>query len=373
VSPRNTSSDAQGFRWYGWRCAEGPGCPCGAPPGEEVRVLSVTSIRRLAGLSFQLVEWQLANMANLATGLRRATWRDYSKSKRGRLVEGYRPDGPFPGEFVTRVLDTNGDQAALDEVRKWLRSTADAPRDVAAVRGSVVHKLIELNVALDRLTDDIIRARFDDELQSEKRKVKPVIIDEDITFVRDCMANYWDMRRNVPFVILGQETQCWNLTAGYAGSADVLAWFLPDGAAEEDRKHWQSQASKGLVTADTIAKVGGTVALGDWKTSKSVVTDHVIQMHAYLAAEFIGTDGKRDARLTALLEGMMEAVLFHIRPDGWEVDFVDFRRDVLRGFLGSVAFARLLATYPRPNELFTRSLSGRAEDTEVIEDVDAAA
>jgi len=357
MSPRNASLDGAGFRFYEW-----------AEPGQEpVRVLSVTSIRRLAGVSHYLVEWQLGNLTRLAMGIRKQT----RIGPRGGVKEVYVADGPFPGEFVRRMLDTQGEEQALDEVRKWLRSTADEPRDVAAVRGSVVHKLIELNVALDRLDDDqVIRARFEDEWRGERRKVKPAITDDDIHFVYNSMRQYWDMRRRLPFVILAQEPQVWNLTAGYAGSADVLLWFLPEG---EDVRYWQGQASKGLVTAEVVERVGGTVALGDWKTSKGVYTDHVVQMHAYLAAEFVGSDGKRDHRLTALLEGMMEAALFHIRPDGWEVDFVDFRQDVLRGFLGSVAFARLLATYPSPHELFTRSLEGRSDETEESEYVDDAA
>lgn len=366
MSPRNASSDGGGFRWYGWTCAEGPGCPCGAPPGEEVRVLSVTSIRRLAGISHHLVEWQLGNITRLAMGIRKQT----RIGPRGGVKEVYVADGPFPGEFARRLLETEGNEQALDEVRKWLRSSADAPRDVAAVRGSVVHKLIELNVALDRLDEDIIRQRFEDQWRAEKRKVKQAITDDDINFVSNSIKQYWDMRTRVPFVILAQEPQVWSLDAGYAGSADVLCWFLPTG---EGVREWQLQASKGLVTAEVVARVGGAVALGDWKTARRPYTDHVTQMHAYLAAEFVGSDGKRDARLTDLLNGMMEAVLFHIRPDGWSVDFIDFRPDILRAFLGSVAFARFLATYPEPNELFTRSISGKAGDTDESEYIDDAA
>ncbi|HET7070129.1 MAG TPA: hypothetical protein VFI40_04850 [Nocardioides sp.] len=354
--PRNASLDGQGFRFYGWTCAEGPGCTCGARPGEEVRVLSVTSIRRLNGMNHMLVEWSLGNVVKLAMGIRKVT----RVGPRGGVKEVYVADGPFPGEFVRRMTETEGDEAKLDAVRKWLRNTADEPRDVAAVRGSVVHKLIELNVKLDRLDDDVIRAKFEDEWRGEKRKVKPDITADDLNFVYGGMRQYWDMRAKRPFVILAQEPQVWNLTAGYAGSADVLMWFLPDG---QDVRERQQQANRGLVTIETIAEVGGRIALGDWKTSKGVYTDHVIQMMAYLAAEFVGSDGQRNERLTGLLEGMLEAALVHIRPDGWNVDFVDFKPEVLRAFLGSVAFARFNALYPNPQPLFTESWSGSADPT----------
>src|SRR3990172_8893963 len=133
MSPRNASLDGAGFRFYEWR----------EPGLEPVRVLSVTSIRRLAGVSHYLVEWQLGNVVRLACGIRKVT----RIGPRGGVKEVYVQDGPFPGEFVRRLLDAKGEEKLLEEVRKWLRSTADEPRDVAAVRGSVVHKMIEGNGA----------------------------------------------------------------------------------------------------------------------------------------------------------------------------------------------------------------------------------
>ena len=379
--PRNASLNGQGFRFYEWT----------EPGMDPVRVLSVTSIRRLNGLNHMLVEWQLGNVTKLAMGIRKQT----VIGPRGGVKEVYVKDGPFPGEFVRRMIASKGEQKALDDVRKWLRSTADEPRDIAAVRGSTVHKLIELNVALDRVDDTLIRRRFEDEWRGERRKVKPDVTEDDVNFVLNGMRQYWHMRAEVPFVILAQEPQVWNLTAGYAGSADVLIWFLGTweevmfsaevmgndgqedmetvskwvfhplpGIGPEEVRYWQTMSGRGLVTAKTIAEVGGEVVLGDWKTSKGVYTDHVIQMCAYQAAEFVGADGRRDPRLTELLEGSMKAGLFHIRPDGWNLDFTEFRQDVLRAFLGSVAFARFNALYPKPQPLFAASVSGSAPDTE---------
>jgi hypothetical protein len=143
--PANATINGDGFRVYAW-----PGGHSDLHrqfnATEEARVLSVTSIRNLCGTPFQLVNWQISNVVNVATGQRKAEWRDYSKSKRGRLVKGYRKDGTFPGEFVTRMIGTRGGEDAISEVREYLKLSAEEPRDVAAVRGSVVHKMIELNI-----------------------------------------------------------------------------------------------------------------------------------------------------------------------------------------------------------------------------------
>jgi hypothetical protein len=64
--------------------------------------------------------------------------------------------------------------------------------------------------------------------------------------------------------------------------------------------------------------------------------------------------------LTEILKATMELALIHIRPDKWDINYVGFREDVLRAFYGSVAFARFLATYPRPDTLFTRTQEGAA-------------
>jgi hypothetical protein len=157
--PKNASINGDGFRMYRWpgvtaaHAAEWMGhlIDSGVPSDEAVQratlamdptdVLSVTSIRKLAGENFMLVQWQIGNVVNLAMGVRKQT----TIGPRGGVKEVYVKDGPFPGEFVTRMMETRGTTDKLDDVRRWLKSTADEPRDVAAVRGTVVHKLIELN------------------------------------------------------------------------------------------------------------------------------------------------------------------------------------------------------------------------------------
>lgn len=352
--PRNASINAGGFRIYVWEDKE---------TGELTDVLSVTSIRKLAGMPHGLVEWQLKNVVNLAMGVRQIT----RIGPRGGVKKAYVADGEAPGAFAAKLIEADGDETKLARVRKWLRDEADEPRDVAAVRGSVVHKMIEENVELAHADDAAIHKAFERQWADEKNKIKRTITEQDYAFVRHCLRNYWDMRANVPFVILAQEPQVWNLTAGYAGSADVLIWFLPEGTPIELVSVWQERADKGTITIEEIEKVGGVLCLGDWKTSPAVYTDHVVQGTAYLAAEFVGRDGVKDERLTAILKATLQLALINIRPDKWHIHYAKFQAPVLRAFLGSVAFARFLAIHDKPDKLFTDEQSGAA-DTEGIDE-----
>jgi hypothetical protein len=355
--PENARTNSDGFRVYEW-----PGgtsdlhVKYGAT--ERMNVISVTAARNVIGIPYQIQQWQVNNLVNLATGQRRAEWRDYSKSKRGRLVKGYRKDSAFPGEFVTRMLATEGDEDKLTREREWLKVTADDPRDIAAVRGSVVHKLIEMRVPMKSLSEDVIRWYIDQQWDREDRKVPPTTTDDDVSFVGNCLANYWNMREEVPFVIIAQEPQVWNLRAGYAGSADALIWFLPPSANVDE---WQEKANRKIVTAAMMGEVGGRSTLGDWKTSPDVYTGHVIQGTAYLAADFVGRNGDIDERLTEILKGTMHGAIIKIRPDGWEIDEFAYRQDVSEAFFGEIATARFLFTHKKPTELFTKTMNGQAE------------
>jgi len=356
--PANASLNAAGFRLYAW-----PGGDTDLHrqynATEPMNVISVTAARSVVGIPWQLQSWQINNVVNLATGQRRAEWRDYSKSTRGRRVKGYKKDGPFPGEFVAQMLQTEGDEEKLRKVREWLKLTADEPRDIAAVRGSVVHRLIEIRAPMKSLSEDLIRWYIDQQWIEEKRKVLPTVTDEDIDFVGNAMANYWDMRAHTPFVIIAQEPQVWNLRVGYAGSADVLLWFLPPDA---DAGYWQARANHRRVTVEEIGRTGGYTALGDWKTSPEVYTGHVVQGTAYLAADFVGRNGEIDARLSSILKATMRGLIIKIRPDGWEIDTFDYREDVSYAFFGEIAHARFLLTHEKPTELFNETISGNAEE-----------
>jgi hypothetical protein len=83
-----------------------------------------------------------------------------------------------------------------------------------------------------------------------------------------------------------------------------------------------------------------------------------------MAGEFIGSGGVIDERLTGLLQATMVGGLVHIRPDKWGIHMFDFSAEVLRAFLGSVAFARFLAKHPDPKPIFTREYAGSAPEEE---------
>jgi hypothetical protein len=387
MPPKNATVRGDGFRMYQW-----PGGDTELNrqyhATEASDLLSVTSIKSLAGENYQLVAWKISNVVNMAMGVRKAT----RIGPRGGIKEVYVKDGPFPGEFVTRMIESRGKQETLDDTRRWLRQQADEPRDVAAVRGSVVHKLIELKAPLDLVDEDLVRQRMAMQWEEEKRKVKPDVTEEDVHFVINGMRQYWDMRVHVPFVIVAQEPQVYNLTAGYGGSADAIIWFLgeflkgPDGkyvfvplpgydpATETGRSKitlWQKRADKGLLTIEEISETGGDLTVGDWKTSKGVYTSHVIQTIAYMAGEFIAEDGLIDQRLSRILQATTRGLVIHIRPNFWAVDVFDFRQDILRAFYGSVAYSRFLALYRYPDDLFIKKLTGQApgtDESEVLDD-----
>jgi hypothetical protein len=93
----------------------------------------------------------------------------------------------------------------------------------------------------------------------------------------------------------------------------------------------------------------------------------VIQTIAYMAGEFVASDGLIDVRLSKLLEAAMLGLVIHIRPDRWGVDLFEMRPDVLRAFAGSCAYARFLALHGKPDDLFIHSLTGKAEGIVALE------
>lgn len=250
AGPADASINGDGFRFYRWT---------DPATGESTDVLSVTSIRRLAGESFILVNWQLSNLIDVAMGTVKRT----VIGPRGGVKEVHVKD-EFPGEFARRLAATNGEQAKLDEVRKWLRSSADEPRNIAAARGTITHGAIEKNISDEAIDREYVEDAFGRLSKRDRDSMKAGVTDEDILFVQRCMTQYWDMRDKVPFVIIAREPQVWNLTAGYAGSADAIVWFLPEGVTPKD------VPKANLITQEDIERIGGYTAVGDWKTSKGV-------------------------------------------------------------------------------------------------------
>jgi hypothetical protein len=348
---RDGSLNGDGFRFYRW-----------ADPktGEPTDVLSVTSIRRLCGEPYMLVAWQLANLADCALG----TQKRQVIGPRGGVSEK-RTVFEYPSDFMRRYTMTEGKQDAIDALRKWLRQQADEPRNVAAMRGTMTHEAIEKDVPWDRIERPYVEDAFAKLSSRDRVSVARDVVDEDVNFVRNSVRHYWDMRQKVRMVIVAREVQVYNLSAGYAGTADALVWLLPDGVIvpEHILKHPDS------ITIDTVRQWGGELAIFDWKTATDLHTDNVVQAHAYLAAEFVGhmedEVGVIDHRLTDLLQAAQWGGLAHIRPDGWKLALFPFDPAVVRAFLGSVAFARFLAQHPSPQPIFTKVMAGASEEEEV--------
>jgi hypothetical protein len=346
--PQNATVNGEGFRFYRWE---------DAVTGEVHDLLSVTSIRKLCGEQYSLVNWQLNNLMDTTMG----TVKRPAIGKRGAPLKGkytYVPE-EYPSEFVERYLAADGQQSKLDELRKWTRDQADQPRNIAAMRGTMVHAAIEKNVQWSRIERPWVEAEFENLSAKDKARAKAGVTDADVTFVRRGVANYWAMRKERPFVVVAREPQVFNLSMGYGGSADALCWFLPDGF-----DGWADLPKAHQLTYRIIESIGGYLAVGDWKTSQGIYTDQVVQVHAYGAAEFVGSDGVVNRRLTDILQATQRGVLFHIRPEYWKAHVFDFSEPVYRAFAGSVAFARFLAEYPRAEKLFIENYSGSAPEEE---------
>lgn len=349
------------FRFYRYDPEDG---------SEPVDLLSVTSIRQLCGEGYQLVAWKMANLADAVLG----TMKRVHIGPRGGVKE-VRQVSEFPSEFAQKYAASNGEQAQIDALRKWLRDQADEPRNIAAVRGTIVHEAIEKNIKWDRIEEPYVESAFAQLSGRDRAKVKREVNDEDVNFIRNAVRHYWNMRDEVPMRILAREVRVVNLTAGYAGTFDALVWLL--GSFDEDGNFVPLDPAKitlaqsldpAKVTAADIARIGGTIVLLDWKTSKGIHTDQVTQAHAYLAAEFAIVDGLRDERVTTLLQAAFAGGLAHIRPGGWGLYLFTYKDEAVRAFLGSVAFARYLAKYPKPDAIFAKVLTGASNETD--EEVD---
>lgn len=345
--PANATVNGDGFRFYRW---------VDAVTGEQHDLLSVTSIRKLCGEQYSLVNWQLNNLMDTVMG----TVKRPAIGKRGGPLKGkfvYLPE-EYPSEFVERYMAADGRSEPLTELRKWAREQAEQPRNIAAMRGTIVHAAIEKNVQWSRIERPWVEAEFENLSAKDKARAKAGVTDADVEFVRRAVANYWHMRHEVPFVIIAREPQVFNLSMGYGGSADALCWFLPKGHDGKDLpKSYQ-------LTIKLIESIGGYLAVGDWKTSQGIYTDQVVQVHAYGAGEFVGEDGVVNRRLTDILQATQRGVLFHIRPEKWAAHVFDFSEPVYRAFGGSVAFARFLAEYPRAEKLFIQNYTGSAPEEE---------
>ena len=350
-----TQVNGDGFRFYRYE-EEGK---------EPVELLSVTSIRTLCGESFNLVNWKMANLLDAVLGTMKRT----VVGPRGG-VKDVRAIAEYPSEFARMYEEADGQQDRIDALRRWTREQADEPRNIAAVRGTLTHAAIERDVAWDRIERSWVENEFANLSNRDRSKIRAGVQDEDVHFVRNSARHYWDMRASLPMTIIAREVRVVNLEVGYAGTFDALVWL--HGTLEQDGKFVPMERAAEAasirpanVDADTIKAYGGTVMLLDWKTSKDIHTDQVVQCHAYLSAEFAVVDDVRDERITALLVGAMHGGLVHIRPNGWALYVFPYEAEAVHAFLGSVTFARYLAKHAKPTHIWTHTFKGESEETEV--------
>jgi len=346
-NPPDASLDGDGFRFYEWK---------DAASGVTTNVLAVSSVRALAGEPFNLVRWKVANVVDVAMSTRKVT----VIGPRGG-VSDKRLKEEFPGEFLRMMLESEGQQTKLDEIRRWVNAAADDGRNVAARRGSMTHDAIEGGVKSTHVTRAWVETAFARLSERDRKAAKRGVLDEDVEFIRKAVTNYEAMRVAVPFVIIAREVQCWNLSVGYAGTLDALVWLPPEG--------WSDPLPRPeTITAEWVDTNGGRVAVYDWKTSKDIHTDNVTQVTAYLSAEFVGSKGIRDERLTGLLTMARWGAVAHVRPNKFGLYIFTWSAEIARAFFGSVAFSRFLAKYPKPEELFIETYTGDANENHEDDD-----
>jgi hypothetical protein len=187
------------------------------------------------------------------------------------------------------------------------------------------------------------------------------VTDEDVDFVGNALANYWDMREAVPFVIIAQEPQVWNLRVGYAGSADVLVWFLPPSREGAARSTGRTAPTGRRDQVETIDEVGGYICARGLEDQPGRLHRPRRAGHRLPAGQFIGRGDQIDDRLSRILKATMKGLIIKIRPDGWEIDTFEYREDVSLAFFGEIAIARFLLTHEHPSSLFNETISGQAE------------
>lgn len=239
------------------------------------RLPSVTSVRRLAGIPFGLHEWALGQLSSYAI--------DHATEIHARLASG------TPGV------------AAL--IRHELRAAATAERDKAADLGSAVHAAAAAGLSITDVGPDIAPR------------------------LRQYQAWLTESRAE----ILGSEFQLWNLTVGYAGSADLLCRF-PD----------------------------GSIWIVDLKTGKGTYAEHLLQLEPYLMAEFVGADDVVDETLTALVRQARGIALLHLSADSWEFRSLEATSEAWAAFRGLLAFGSWMAGHASVESVTLGSRKGSA-------------
>jgi hypothetical protein len=268
--PRNARTDPEsGLRFYTWQGRELP---------------SVTTIRRMAGIPHGLHQWTISQVILRAVSQHDELTAMLTRERRPR----------------ERVLEKN----RMEEAGKWLRRAATEERDAAAALGTAVH-----DAAAEGLDPDT---------------VDPA--------VRPRLLQFRDWVATAKPWILGTEFQTWNLTEGYAGTADLLVRLLD-----------------------------GSVWLIDLKTGKSTFSEHLLQLMGYLMAEFVGADDVVDQRLTGLLRQVTGIAVLHLADDHWEFRPLEATPEAWAAQRGLLAFSMWLHAHPDIDDVTVATSRGSEE------------
>lgn len=227
---------------------------------------SVTSIRRMAGLPHGLHQWAINQVISYAL------------------------------DNLPALVHRLEDPAELAVIRHELRGAATAERDAAAKLGTAVH---------DAAAEGRSLAEVDPKVAPRLRQ-------------------YLDWLATSGAEILGSEFQCWNLTAGYAGTADLLCRMRD-----------------------------GSVWLIDLKTGKGVYGEYALQVIAYSMAEFVGSDDVVDTRLTDLLHEVSGMAVLHLSDTGWEFRVLRPDADTWSAFCGLLAFSTWMTEHGTADSITT--------------------
>jgi hypothetical protein len=248
IGPPNAWTDPEtGLRFYDWQGRQLP---------------SATTIRRLAGIPHRLSQWQISKVVDRAVTEHMELQRMLTRERRPR----------------ERVLEKN----RITEASKWLRAAATEERDASAKLGTLVHDACAQGFDPDTL---------EPALQPRVRRF------------REWLERYGA-------VVLATEFQCWNLTHGYAGTADLLVRFP-----------------------------NGQIWLVDLKTGKGTYAEHALQLTYYRMAEFVGRDGVVDQATTELLQQAAGIAVLHLTDDHWEFRSIRLDDETWRAARGLLAFA----------------------------------
>jgi len=233
---------------------------------------SWSSLRAMAGLRPQIHAWALGGMADKAVEL----------------------------AATLGAAAVTGDQAALAWARDRLWDAAASAQRAPADRGTAIHEATHLG-----------ELPADEDLASSVRQYR--------AWLADTGAE-----------IVASEFTVWNLTAGYAGTADRLVLF-PD----------------------------GSIWLADLKTGRSLWGEHALQLMAYAMAEFASSQPDVvDERLTALHHAAKGMAILHLRPDGWEWRAIRPDPAMWRAFRGLLAFADWIHEYDDIDKVTTAIARG---------------